>query len=211
MLTGRAWGKARSKSSASGLYKVMICISDLYLKVVIKRYEGEETLKSIDKQYWVPDDWTMSRMERRIRYGCMCAVVDRHQPMSSNRALQSCAVHLHHAYRMQEQQRCTPSRMCCWRPLPTYAASCARAKSTWPAVGMVDRRGLQKHTICDACGLCQGNQSILKVFRWFWRIHHACVSLRCLDLEIGNFHADDDRQNQLLTPCACVWGNKGWK
>ena len=39
---------------------------------------------------------------------------------------------------------------------------CTWAESTWPAVGTVDRHGQQKRTICDACGPCQRNWSILK-------------------------------------------------
>ena len=57
----------------------------------------------------------------------------------------------------------------CWRPLPTFLFHlCALAESTWPTVGVVNRRGQQKRTIYDACGLCQMIWIILKpVFHWF--------------------------------------------
>ena len=65
---------------------------------------------------------------------------------------------------------------------------CAWAESTWPAVGTVDRHGHQKGTICDTCGLCQRNRSILKpIFCQFRWILCAYMSLRYLDLKMWWF------------------------
>ena len=89
------------------------------------------------------------------------------------------------------------------RPLPMYCARlCAWAESTWPAVGRVDRRGQQKHSICDVCRPCQPIWSIMNpVFQRFRLICCAYKSLRCLDLQIWRFLCwQTDGQNWLLYP-----------
>ena len=72
----------------------------------------------------------------------------------------------------------------------------------------VNRCEQQKSTICDACGPCQRNQSILKpVFRPFQWIHRAYVSLRCLDLEIWQFSCWRQQTKPIALPLAHA--NKG--
>ena len=48
------------------------------LQVAISRYRDEETLEALDKQYWVPETWTMSKLEKRIRYGMQCVSLTWH-------------------------------------------------------------------------------------------------------------------------------------
>ena len=48
------------------------------LQVAISRYRGEETLEALDKQYWVPEGWTMRKLEKRIRYGSQCVSLTCH-------------------------------------------------------------------------------------------------------------------------------------
>ena len=38
------------------------------MQVAISRYQGEETLEALDKKYWIPEAWTMRKLEKRIRY-----------------------------------------------------------------------------------------------------------------------------------------------
>ena len=97
--------------------------------------------------------------------------------------------------------------MMCLLTILTYVRMlgklCTWAESTWPTVGRVDRRGHPKRTICDACGPCQRNRSILRlVFRWFWPIHCAYVSFRCLNLLKWRFSCRRRRrwQRQMYKP-----------
>ena len=48
------------------------------LQVAISRYRGEETLEALDKQYWIPEAWTMKKLEKRIRYGTQCVSLTCH-------------------------------------------------------------------------------------------------------------------------------------
>ena len=86
---------------------------------------------------------------------------------------------------------------------------------TWSAIGVVNRCGQEKSTICDAHGPCQRNRSILKpVFCRFRLMHRAYMLLRCLDLEIWRFSCRRRRQWQtykLITlPVAHVRGVTIW-
>ena len=37
-------------------------------QVAVARHQGEETLKAINKRFWIPEEWTMKKLERRIRF-----------------------------------------------------------------------------------------------------------------------------------------------
>ena len=85
--------------------------------------------------------------------------------------------------------------------------------------GTVDRRGYvsqQKGTIYDARGPCPSISRTMKpVFRRIRLICYAYESLRCLHLEIGDFCAHDDNNDNdttdYFTPCACAQGNNSHK
>ena len=94
--------------------------------------------------------------------------------------------------------------------LYTYCGCyCPWAESTWPEV---NRRGHQKHSICDARGPCQMIRSTMKAV---FHQHRQFVELMsCLDVWIwlsGNFCDNDDKQQtdktDCSTPCACARGN----
>ena len=90
-----------------------------------------------------------------------------------------------------------------WRPLPMYARPVVRMSRMHMACS-------RHSTFCDACGLCQRNQSILEpVFRQF---HCAYVSLRCLDLKKWWFSCWRRQmptdKTDCFAPCACTQGKK---
>ena len=69
-------------------------------------------------------------------------------------------------------------------------------------IGMANR----KRTICSACEPCYVIRSEHKFFAVFDSL---VVLTDCSDVEMsisGDVCAD--RQNQLLYPCGCMWGNK---
>ena len=37
-------------------------------QVAVARHQAEETLKAINKKFWIPEEWTMSKLEKRIRF-----------------------------------------------------------------------------------------------------------------------------------------------
>ena len=65
------------------------------LQVAISRYRGEETLEALDKQYWIPEAWTMRKLEKRIRYGMQCVSLAYHILTSHVHTLTHTHTHLH--------------------------------------------------------------------------------------------------------------------
>ena len=99
-------------------------------------------------------------------------------------------------------------------PIPNHL--CAWAESTWTAIGVVDRRGQQKRTICSACEPCYVIRSeLMQVFLPFltdWLYLQLAQMPRSQNQTIF-VQMTDDRQTMTtnktdhFTPSACTWGN----